>query len=163
MNTQTMRSESTIDENKTPIIQKIVVLLGMITLMGGTLTGVMTYGNVGYSESFWLDWLTSFLTAAVTVIPLGFALTVLLTKGAEKWLPNMAEGPRNALVGIAMAGIMESGMAFTTTLNNIGLENHSAFFTAWLNSLLGALPVALVLMITVSMTIKPKVEQFLKS
>lgn len=148
---------------KTPLTQKILVVLGMMTLMGGTITGVMTYLNVGFIDTFFTDWLSSFLTAAVTIIPMGFAIMALLTKGAEKLLPNMAPKISDILVGIAMALIMESGMAFTTALNNIGLKDKAAFFSAWLDGLLGALPVALVLIAIISMTIKPKVEKFLKS
>ncbi|MBN8156914.1 DUF2798 domain-containing protein, partial [Vibrio vulnificus] len=87
----------------------------------------------------------------------------LLTKCAEKLLPNMAAKARDALVGVIMPLIMESGMAFTSAYNSVGLDNQSEFVTAWMDGVLGALPVALVLMITVSMTIKPKVERFLKS
>lgn len=163
MNTQTATLDLQAEEKKTPLIQKILVVMGMLTLMGGTITGVMTYLNTGYTETFISDWLTSFLTAAVTIIPMGFLMTALLTKASEAMLPNASSKTRNALVGISMALIMESGMAFTTTLNNIGLDDQGEFLSAWLDGLLGALPVALVLMMTVSMTIKPKVEKFLKS
>lgn len=50
----TMSNELT-QPAKTPLIHKIAVVLGMMTLMGGTLTGVMTYMNVGYSDSFFSD------------------------------------------------------------------------------------------------------------
>ncbi|MCL9775310.1 DUF2798 domain-containing protein [Vibrio methylphosphonaticus] len=163
MNTQTVMLQSGIEEKKTPMVQKILVVLSMITLMGGTLTGVMTYLNLGYTETFFADWVSSFLTAAVTIIPLGLTMMVLMTKGAEKLLPNMTIKARDALVGIIMACVMESGMAFTTALNNIGLDNRTEFFSAWLDGLLGALPVALVLMLTISMTIKPKIDKFLKN
>lgn len=66
-------------------------------------------------------------------------------------------------VGVAMALIMESGMAFTRAYNTIGLDNQSEFLTAWMGGVLGALPVAFVLMITVSITIKPRGEKFIKS
>jgi uncharacterized membrane protein len=163
MNTTSLASEPKSQTKKTPLILKILVVLGMMTLMGGTLTGVMTYLNLGFTDTFFKAWISSFLTATVTVIPMGFAIMALLTKGAEKLLPTMATKARDALVGIVMALIMESGMAFTTAVNNVGLKDKAVFFSAWLDGLLGALPVALVLMAIVSMTIKPKVEKFLKS
>ncbi|GAD04304.1 hypothetical protein AALB_4384 [Agarivorans albus MKT 106] len=58
---------------------------------------------------------------------------------------------------------MESGLAFSTTLNNLGVSNGADFLASWLQTLLTALPFALVLIITVSLTIKPRVERFLKS
>lgn len=163
MNDTAVDHKKTAEQEKTPITQKVLVMLGMVSLMGGTLTGTMTYLNLGFTDTFFKDWTTNFFTALVTVIPLGFTMMALLTKSAEKLLPNMAAKARDALAGVIMALIMESGMAFTSAYNNIGLDNQSEFLTAWMDGVLGALPVALVLMITVSITIKPKVEKFLKS
>lgn len=163
MTVQAVMNETVIEPQKTPIIQKVLVMLGMVSLMGGTITGTMTYLNLGFTETFFADWATNFFTALVTVIPLGFTMMALLTKGAQKLLPNMAAKARDALVGIIMALVMESGMAFTSAYHSVGLENRADFVDAWMSGVLGALPVALVLMITVSMTIKPKVEKFLKS
>lgn len=169
MNTEAVMQNPVSEQTKTPVIQKVLVVMGMMTLMGGTITGAMTYMNLGFTETFFSDWVTNFLTAVFTVMPLGFAMMALLTKGAEVLLPNMATKPRDALVGVTMALIMESGMAFTSAYNNIGLDssvdlvNQVEFLNAWKAGIIGALPVALILMITVSMTIKPKVEKFLKS
>ena len=128
MTVQAVMNESVIEPQKTPLIQKVLVMLGMVSLMGGTITGTMTYLNLGFTETFFADWATNFFTALVTVIPMGFTL-----------------------------------MALTSAYHNVGLSNRADFIEAWMNGVLGALPVALVLMTTVSMTIKPKVEKFLKS
>lgn len=146
-----------------PLIQKILVVLAMITLMGGSLTGVMTYFNLGYSPLFFKQWLTAFLLAAITVMPMGFVLMAAISKAAEKLLPNLPSNKRDIGVGVLMALIMESGMAFSTSVNNVGLSDGNAFFSAWLHSLIAALPVAIVLMTMVSLTVKPKIERFLKS
>ncbi|MFC1236509.1 DUF2798 domain-containing protein [Vibrio sp. F74] len=163
MNVQLTMSDSVIESKKTPLFHKILVVSVMMVLMGGTLTGVMTYMNAGYSSTFFFNWLRSFLTAAVVVMPAGFFIMVLMTKLTEAVLPNLDEKGRNIAVGFMMALIMESGMAFVTTLNNIGLSNFDTFLSAWLHAVLGALPVALVLMTFVSITIKPKVEKLLRS
>ena len=148
---------------KTPLYQKVLVVLCMMTLMGGTLTGVMTYMNLGYTETFFADWSSSFLLAATTVMPLGFLLMALLTKLSHALLPNTHDVKRNLLVGVSMALIMESGMAFTTAINNVGFEQQGVFYQAWLDAVLAALPVALTLMLIISTTVKPKIERFLKS
>ena len=62
-----------------------------------------------------------------------------------------------------MAVIMESLLAFTTSANNIGFNDASAFIDGWKSAFVAALPVGLALMMLVSTTIKPKVEAFLKS
>ncbi|WP_186176576.1 DUF2798 domain-containing protein [Vibrio jasicida] len=156
----TMSNELT-QPAKTPLIHKIAVVLGMMTLMGGTLTGVMTYMNVGYSDSFFSDWLRSFLMAIVVLMPTG--MMRLMTKLVGKLFSRASEKQKNLVVGVFMALIMESVMAFITAANNIGFEDVSVFGTAWLKGLFAALPVAMVLMTITSMTIKPKIERFLKS
>ena len=151
------------EQKKTPLLVKLLAVASMMTMMGGTLTGVMTYMNLGFTDSFFTDWLSSFLLAAVTVMPLGFTLMALLTKLAETLLPNTGEKIRNVLIGLTMACIMESGIALSTAINNIGINDLSALYSAWLQAVLGALPVALTLMVIVSLTIKPKIEALLKS
>jgi cation transport ATPase len=147
----------------TPLYQKILVMMGMMTLMAGTLTGVMTYMNIGLDQAFYSQWLQAFLTAALVMAPLGFGTMTLLTKAMEKVLPNASESKRNILIGLIMAVFMESMMALTTAATNIGFADSSALFEGWLSGFLAALPVGLGLMILVSTTIKPKVERFLKS
>ncbi|UPW17024.1 DUF2798 domain-containing protein [Agarivorans sp. TSD2052] len=163
MNTPLTVSTPESSQKTTPLIYKIMVVLVMMSLMGGTLTGVMTYINLGYTDTFFTDWLSSFLLAAVTVMPAGFLIMALLTKLIQSLLPDTKEQTRNLVIGISMALIMESAMAFTTTLNNVGVADMLVFIEAWWNGLLAALPVALSLMLVVSMTVKPKIENFLKS
>lgn len=151
------------EANKKPLYQKILVMMGMMTVMAGTLTGVMTYMNMGFSDSFYMQWLQAFLTAAFVMAPVGFTTMTLLTAWLKRLLPNASEAKRNLVIGLLMAVIMESLMAFTTTATTIGFADSSVFFNGWLSGFLAALPVGLVLMVVVSATIKPKIERFLKS
>ncbi|GGB62486.1 DUF2798 domain-containing protein [Shewanella inventionis] len=163
MHSQPILPIPSISATKTPIIYKVAVVLAMMTFMGGSLIGVMTYINLGYSDTFFYDWLMSFLFAAVTVMPAGFILMALLTHFVEKWLPNTNEKKRNIIVGLFMAITMESAMALSTAINNIGFSSQASLFNHWLEALLAALPLGLTLMIITSLTIKPKIERFLKS
>lgn len=145
----------------TPFIYKVFVVMAMMILIGGSLTGVMTYMNVGYSDSFSHDWLSSFLAAA-TVMPLGFIMMGVISKFIEKLMPTRTEKIRNLLIGVVMACIMEAIMSLATAVNNIGFASHSDLFTAWLSGFLAALPLGLTIIITISMTIKPAIVRFLK-
>ena len=87
----------------------------------------------------------------------------LFTKLINQLLPNTGVHTRNLIVGGLMALIMESLLAFSTAVNVNGFTNHSDLFTGWLEGFLAALPLGLTLMIITSMTIKPKIERFLKS
>ena len=151
------------NQKKTPLIYKILVVLGMMTLMGGTLTGVMTYMNVGYTDTFFADWFSSFLKTVLVMMPFGLVMMTLVTKLIGKLMPQASEKKRNLVVGLNMAVIMESMMALTTTANNIGFDDIELFAQSWLQGFLAALPVGLALITLISMTIKPKIERFLKS
>ncbi|WP_411990789.1 DUF2798 domain-containing protein [Agarivorans sp. DSG3-1] len=153
----------TADAKSNPLFYKILVVLAMMSVIAGTLTGVMTYIQVGYSDSFVVIWLEAFLTTAVILMPVGLVMMSLVSKLIAKLLPHIAESARNPIVGVIMAVIMESIMAFTTTAKNIGFANRSEFASAWLEVFLVALPVGLSLMLIISMTVKPKIEKFLKS
>ncbi|MEZ9887147.1 DUF2798 domain-containing protein [Vibrio breoganii] len=151
------------EEKRTPLFLKVLAMMGMMTLMGGSITGLMAYLNQGYSELFYAQWIRAFLTAAVTVMPLGFAFMALLTKLAERLFPSSSEKVRNISIGLIMALVMESGMAFSTAVNSVGIADTSMLMSTWLDTLIRALPLALLLMAVVSATLKPKVERFLKN
>lgn len=148
---------------KTPLIYKILVIAAMMTIMGGTLTGVMTYMNVGYTSTFYMDWLTSFLTAVVVMMPSGFVFMMLISKAVGWLLPKQGAKTQNFVVGLVMAVVMESIMAFTTAANNIGFTDTAEFFSGWATGFAAALPIGLTLAVIMSMTIKPKLEKFMKS
>lgn len=151
------------DTKKAPLIYKILLLATLISTIGGALTGVMTWVNLGFTESFYINWLNSFLTAALIIMPAGFAMMTLLSHLVGKLLPNTGEKHKNLLVGVFMAFSMESIMAGTTAASNIGFSNLPAFLSAWFNGLLAALPLGLTIMLIMNMTLKPRIDKILKS
>lgn len=71
---------------KTPVIYKILVMVSIITIVGGSLTGIMTYVNVGASEQFYTDWFTSFISAVLVMAPVGLVIMTLMHKLVNKLL-----------------------------------------------------------------------------
>ncbi|WP_241148735.1 DUF2798 domain-containing protein [Photobacterium sanguinicancri] len=59
MNAEAVLTTTLTDQTKTPVVYKVLVVFAMMTLMGGSLTGVMTYINLGYTSSFLSDWLSA--------------------------------------------------------------------------------------------------------
>ena len=149
--------------SKTPLLHKILIMISIITFVGGGLTGVMTYMNVGYGAHFYNDWISSFLLAVTIMAPIGLIMMALANMLVKNLLPNSSELKKNLVISVFMAIIMESLMAFITAANNIGFAEHSEFIAAWLEGLLAALPIGLTIMLTMSVTVKPKLEKFLKS
>lgn len=163
MNTPALINYVPVTLKKTPVIYKILVMVMMITLVGGFLTYIMTYTNVGITDHFYMDWFTSFLSAVLVMAPIGLAMTAFMNVFVTKLLPTASELKRNLVISVFMALNMELLMAFVTATNNIGFANTRLFYTAWVEGLLAALPIGLILMLVMSVTIKPKLERFLKS
>ncbi|MGR5092351.1 DUF2798 domain-containing protein [Vibrio maritimus] len=159
-----LESNASLETNKkTPVLLKVLVMVSMISLVGGSLTAVMTYMNVGFGETFVHQWLSSFALAALVMMPVGMGMMTLMTKLIGKLMPEKSEHIRNLVVGLIMAVVMESLLAFVTAANTIGFSDASDFTTGWFNGFIAALPVGLTIMIVMSLTIKPKIEKFLKS
>ncbi|CAH7286286.1 conserved membrane hypothetical protein [Vibrio chagasii] len=153
----------TLPEQKgTPVLYKILVMMSLMLTIGGSLTAVMTYMNVGFGEAFIGNWLSSLALVVVIMMPIGMVMMTLVTKLVAKVLPNYGEKARNLIVGLIMAFIMEF-MAFVTAANNIGFSDTSAFTSGWFNGFIAALPIGLAIMVVMSMTVKPKLERFMKS
>ncbi|MGR5284361.1 DUF2798 domain-containing protein [Vibrio maritimus] len=148
---------------KTPVLLKVLVLVSMMSLIGGSLTAVMTYMNVGFGDTFIQQWLSSFALAATVMMPLGMGMMALMTKVVSRLLPEKGEHVRNLVTGLIMAVVMESLLAFITAANTVGFSDASDFTNGWFNGFIAALPIGLTIMIVMSMTIKPKIEKFLKS
>ncbi|MFA0324301.1 DUF2798 domain-containing protein [Vibrio splendidus] len=151
------------DQKGTPVLYKILVMMSLMLTIGGSLTAVMTYMNVGFGEAFIGNWFSSLALAVVIMMPIGMVMMTLVTKLVDKVLPNYGEKARNLIVGLIMAFIMESIMAFVTAVNNIGFSDTSAFTSGWFNGFIAALPIGLTIMVVMSMTVKPKLERFMKS
>ncbi|MFY8325282.1 DUF2798 domain-containing protein [Pseudoalteromonas sp. ZZD1] len=151
------------NDEKTPVIYKIIVVFSILLTIGGTLTGVMTYMNVGFNDAFYTNWLTSFIAAVTIMIPVGVVMMALLTKLINKLMPMASKLKKDLLIGGCMAIIMESVMSFATAFNNIGFNDFNQFTQGWLQGFLAALPIGLTMMLIMTMTLKPKIEQFMKS
>ncbi|MCC4783645.1 hypothetical protein CSB62_15850 [Vibrio splendidus] len=154
----------TLPEQKgTPVLYKVLVMMSLMLTVGGSLTAVMTYMNVGFGEAFIGNWFSSLALAVVIMMPIGAVMMTLVTKLVAKVFPNYGEKARNLIVGLIMAFIMESIMALVTAANNIGFSGTSAFTSGWFNGFIAALPIGLTIMVVMSMTVKPKLERFMKS
>ncbi|MEZ9451763.1 DUF2798 domain-containing protein [Vibrio splendidus] len=150
----------TLPEQKgTPVLYKILVMMSLMLTIGGSLTAVMTYMNVGFGEAFIGNWLSSLALVVVIMMPMGAVMMALVTKAVARVFTTYGEKVRNLIVGLIMAFIM----AFVTAVNNIGFSDTSAFTSGWFNGFIAALPVGLTIMVVMSMTVKPKLERFMKS
>ncbi|WP_413692748.1 DUF2798 domain-containing protein [Psychromonas sp. KJ10-2] len=159
---QNQNEQAKLTAPKTPLSYKVFVILCLLGFFAGTLTAIMTYMNLGYTEHFAMDWFSSFL-ASLLVIPVGLFVMALITKLINRKYPHLSELKRNLVTGTIMAFTMEAVMSFSTAINNIGLADLGDFYQGWLAGYLGALPVGLAIIVVMSLTIKPKIEAFIRS
>ncbi|WP_368031375.1 DUF2798 domain-containing protein [Arcobacter sp. s6] len=143
------------------LLKKILVMMGMMTLIGGIFTAIMTYVNIGFSDNFFIKWSESLIFAVLFMMPLGGVFMFLSNKFIKFIFPNLRYILQNILVGICMALCMESIMAISTTINIIGYPSFELFSSFWLKSYLAALPFALIFSPIMTIVIKPKIEKFL--
>ncbi|WP_201595535.1 DUF2798 domain-containing protein [Psychrobacter vallis] len=142
------------------ILKKILVIFSIVAVIGGTLTFVMTWNSVGFSDDFLAAWLSSFALCIVCIAPIGGVIAMLINKILRVLLPTISAVKMNIIFGLCMAVIMESIMAIVTTINLNDFADWNHFLYMWIASLLTALPIGIVFSIILSLIIKPKLEIF---
>jgi hypothetical protein len=144
------------------LAQKILIIASIIATLGGTLTFLMTWRSIGFSETFVTSWLSSFALCVLCIAPLGGVISYALNRTINAVLPNFSSLQKNITFGFGMAFIMEAIMGAVTTMNLHGYES-SVFASQWSAAFLAALPVGIVFSIVMSLVIKPRLETFLAS
>lgn len=148
---------------KRPLYQKLMVMATVMTTIGGTLTGIMTYINVGNTDTFLATWFSSFLIAVLVMMPIGLISMTLIGKLIQKVMPKAKKIIQQLITGLSMALIMESVLAGTTAANTVGLESKAAFVDAWGQGFMAALPIGIIIALVMSLFLKPKLDAFMAS
>jgi len=155
--------KSNTQSTQRPLYQKILMVAALICTVGGTLTAIMTYMNVGLTDTFLNDWLKSFVVAMLLMIPIGFLFITLTSKLVQLIIPNSKIFYQQLISGILMAFIMESLLATSTTAMTTGFIDKSTFINAWSQAFITALPFGLIMALSMSLFLKPKLKQFMQS
>ncbi|BCE01369.1 DUF2798 domain-containing protein [Marinicellulosiphila megalodicopiae] len=144
-------------------LQKTLVIASLILTFSGTITAIMTFSNTGLTSQFLPNWLKAFGLSALIMAPCGALFSFLLHKLVTKTFKRTSYLIQNLIFAVFMAFIMESIMAAMTAATNVGFNSITIFTSAWINGVLWALPLGLVLSVLMSTTIKPKLEKYLAS
>lgn len=141
-------------------VQKVSIIASLVIAMGGTLTFLMTWRNVGFADQFMGLWLSSFALCVLCIAPIGGIISYLVHRFVNAVLPALSSMQQNIVFGLIMAIIMESIMAVVTTVNLHGFLERGAFLNSWTATLMSALPAGIVFSILMSIVIKPKLAAF---
>lgn len=144
------------------LAKKILTIAPLIIVMGGTLTFLMTWKSIGFSDEFISSWLTTFTLCVLCIAPLGGLISYALHRSINSALPNFSEIQKNIIFGFGMALIMEAIMGVVTTFNLHGFGS-PLFASQWFAAFITALPVGLLFSVMMALFIKPRLEAFLAS
>lgn len=140
-----------------PRWRRLLPLLVVIPSIGLILSGFITWFNVGWVDDFGVRWMRAFVTA-LPVMPLGLFTMMALDRALS---PLMSAWPRTvAKIGLAFctAVVMELLMASVVTYSNIGLGE--GFAAQWAVAFIKSLPIGMVIGLTMSFLIKPRLERW---
>jgi hypothetical protein len=148
---------------QTPLIKKIGIVFSMMSVVAGTLTGIMTWANLGFSDAFMTSWGRSFVMALVVMMPVAGLLIALIGALVKRALSTLTAFQQNLITGLVASVIMQSLMAVITAFNAVGFSNWGTYLTAWSTAFVTAFPVGLALALILTTLIKPRLEVLLKS
>lgn len=140
--------------------QKVGIIASLVVVIGGTLTFLMTWQNVGFSDDFITAWLSSLALCVLCIAPIGGVIAFLINRAITAMLPTLSESLTNIVFGLVMAVIMESIMAVVTTINLHGLAVLGDLGGVWFSTFITALPVGIVFSIIISLIVKPRLAAF---
>ncbi|WP_394183238.1 DUF2798 domain-containing protein [Marinomonas posidonica] len=143
------------------MLQKIAIIASLVTVIGGTLTFVMTWRNLGFGDGFMISWLSTFALCVLCIAPIGGVISYLVHHLVDGTLPNLSKLKQDLVFGLIMALIMESIMAVVTTINLHGWLAIEVFIKQWGTTFLAALPMGIVFSILMSLVIKRRLTAFL--
>ena len=144
------------------LAKKILTIAPIVIALGGTLTFIMTWRSIGFTDTFISSWASSFALCVLCVAPLGGFISYLIHRAINNIAPRLSTIQKNVAFGVCMAFIMELIMGAVTTWNLHGFTA-SVFANQWFSAFLAALPIGILFSVAMALVIKPRLEAFLAS
>ncbi|MGO2512072.1 DUF2798 domain-containing protein [Marinomonas polaris] len=141
-------------------VQKIAIIVSFVIAIGGSLTLLMTWKNIGFTDGFMGAWLSSFALCVLCIAPIGGVIAFMINRLVNLVFPSLSSVKKNIVFGLIMAVLMESIMAVVTTMNLHGFMVLKDFIDFWLVTFVSALPAGLAISVLMSLVIKPKLAAF---
>lgn len=145
------------------MLKKFLIIATAISLITFLISGVMTYVNLGEGQGFIMAWLNAFAHAVVLMVPSGFVLMLFTGKLVELLAPDLPVLAKRLLVGLLMAISMESLIAVSNTLTNVGFQDIQSFLLTWAGSFITALPIGFVISLFMTFIVKPRIDALVAS
>lgn len=143
------------------LLRNIGVVAVVFTLIGGPISGITTYANLGLSDTFLADWRSSFLKSVLVMLPASFVLMAIVDRYVKRLFLRLPQARQNIINGIIFGTLMQCVVTAVTTANNVGFSASGSFLSAWLMGFASALPLGILISIAMTTTIKPRLEAYM--
>jgi len=145
------------------IFKKIAIILAVFSFIGGPLSGVATYANLGITDSFFSDWGLSFLKSICVMLPAAWVLMIIVDRISDACLGTLKRLPRNLISGFIFGILMQCVVTAVTAGSNVGIDPPTVFFRAWATGFATALPLGLLISVVMTTLIRPRLERIMAS
>lgn len=143
------------------ILRNTIVVLAVFTLIGGPISGITTYANLGFTPTFMSDWRSSFFKSLLVMLPAAFLLMLIVDKFIKRLFLTLSPFSQNIINGLIFGTLMQGVVTAVTTANNVGFTSVAAFVPAWLQGFASALPLGIVISLLMTTVIKPRLEAYM--
>ena len=133
----------------------------LMIIIGGTLTGFMTYLNIGFQEDFIAQWFHSFIISIFFMMPIAFTASYIVNHFIVKLLDHKSKFYKNIAFALVMATTMELVLSFIVTMKTMGTSPD--FVILWITNFSKSFPLGFFISLNMSFFIKPRIEKILKS
>lgn len=143
--------------------QKIQLLWPMLMVMlvlSSSLTGFLTWLNVGFGADFLSKWRHAFLIGLCVIAPTGALIMWLVNQLVTRFFARQSPLTQKIALACLMGALMEFALAFITTASNMGFaDGVGEFFSQWMRTYIKALPLGICVGVLMSFVIKPMLEK----
>jgi len=143
------------------LLKNIMVVVIVFTLIGGPISGITTYANLGYTSTFFSDWRTSFIKSVLVMLPAAFILMKIVDRYVKRLFLSFSQTQQNIINGVIFGTLMQCVVTGATTANNIGFGSLGLFLISWAQGFASALPLGIIISIAMTTTIKPRLEAYM--
>lgn len=143
------------------VLKKIAIVLAVFTLIGGPLSGVATWANVGLNDSFLSNWWWSFVKSLVVMLPAAWLIMFVVDGFSERYLSAWKGLKRKLISGIIFGFMMQGVVTAVTTASNVGFNPLSDYLSAWAVGFATALPIGVTISIVMTIWIRPRLERIM--
>lgn len=141
-------------------LRRLLPAFVILPTIGLVLSGLMTWINVGFGPGFGWMWLKAF-AFALPVLPMGLLVMGLMQRLAAPLAGPMPAWLFKCVLALGTAVVMETLVSSAVTYSTHGLG--AGFGAQWTEAFVRSLPVGLLIGLTMSFVIRPRLARWMEA